>query len=346
MSKESKSLKRQSNYDLLRIVSTILVVVLHINAHYYPMTNAGNELQIESFLNVLTRVSVPCFVMLSGAFALSKSHNKDFKYFYSHVFFKTVLPFIVVSFLLLSFSTIKALVTHGDILAPLKALLIGDYYNLWYMFMLFGLYLFTPIIILVRERISNKVYCISSFVWLAFSIWFQSNSEYLVSYSFGVVFAYMGYFLVGNVIYENTKNKSVVKAFVYLLISVMFIVITYLVRQSFVIENYMWNPYCSFFSPFIAIASVFFFMAVSNWKLIISFGKLPNLMFYVYLFHTVIYETVFIVLNNKIIYNTFFTILLVSLFTFVVSLIVSFVFMKIWNVIDKKFISKPIKDKL
>ena len=308
------------------------------------MTSNVNELQIESFLNVLTRVSVPCFVMLSGAFVLSKPRNKNFKCFYSHVFFKTILPFIVVSFVLLSFSTIKAIVTHGDVVAPLKALLIGDYYNLWYMFMLFGLYLFTPIIIMVKDRISNKAYCVLSFVWLAFSIWFQSNSEYLVSYSFGVVFAYMGYFLVGNVIYENTKNKSWAKAFVYLLISVLFIVITYYFRQLFVIEKYLWNPYSSFFSPFIATASVFLFMAVSNWSLKVSFGNFPNRMFYIYLFHTVIYEIIFIILKEKIIYSTILTIMLVSLFTFIVCFIIAFVFMKLWNTIDKKFINKQIKD--
>ncbi len=346
MSKELNSLNRQSNYDLLRILSTIFVVFLHINAHYYPMTSSVNDLQIESFLNVLTRVSVPCFVMLSGAFVLSKPKNKDFKSFYFHVFFKTVLPFIVVSFILLSFSTIKAIVTHGDVVAPLKALLIGDYYNLWYMFMLFGLYLFTPIIIMVKERISNKAYCISSFVWLAFSIWFQSNSEYLISYSFGVVFAYMGYFLVGNIIYENTKDKSSIKAVVCLFASVLFIVITFLIRQSFVIEKYLWDPYSSFFSPFIAIASVFFFMAISNWKLRIKFGKFPNLMFYVYLFHTVIYEIIFIVLKDRIIYNTIITILLVSIVTFIISLIASFVFIKVWSFIDKRFINKLIKCKI
>ena len=147
-------------------------------------------------------------------------------------------------------------------------------------------------------------------------------------------------------IYENTKNKSGVKAFVYLLISVLFIVITYFVRQLFVMEKYLWNPYSSFFSPFIATASVFLFMAVSNWSLKVSFGKFPNRMFYIYLFHTVIYEIIFIVLKDKIICNTILTIVLVSLFTFIISLIVSFVFIKIWNVIDKNFFSKQIKGKI
>lgn len=325
---------RQGNYDLLRIFSTFLVVLLHINAHYYSLVNNGNELFIASFLNVITRVSVPCFVMISGAFVLSKPKNKDFKYFYSHVFFKTALPFLVVSFVLLSFSTVKAIITHGDVLAPLKALIIGDYYNLWYMFMLFGLYLFTPIIIMVKERIPNRVFCISSFVWLAFSIWFQSNSEYLVSYSFGVVFAYMGYFLVGNVIYESTKKKSSIKAIAYTSLSVLFLVITYLIRQTFAIDRYLCEPYSSFFSPTIAIASVLLFIAIRNVNLKLSFGKLPNLMFYVYLFHTLVYQMIFLAIKDRIIYNTIISIMVISIVTFVISLIISLVFVRIWKICE------------
>ena len=275
--------------------------------------------------------------MISGAFVLSKPKNKDFKYFYSHVFFKTALPFLVVSFVLLSFSTVKAIYTHGDILAPLKALIIGDYYNLWYMFMLFGLYLFTPIIILVKETISNRVFCVSSFVWLAFSIWFQSNSEYLVSYSFGVVFAYMGYFLVGNVIYESAKKKSSIKAIAYMSLSVLMLVITYLIRQTFVIDRYLWDPYSSFFSPTIAIASVLLFIAIRNVNLKLSFGKLPNLMFYVYLFHTVVYELLFVVIKDRILYNKIITILVISVVTFVISLVISLAFDRIWRISEKKF---------
>jgi surface polysaccharide O-acyltransferase-like enzyme len=201
--------------------------------------------------------------------------------------------------------------------------------------MLFGLYLFTPIIIMVKERISNRVFCISSFVWLAFSIWFQSNSEYLVSYSFGVVFAYMGYFLVGNVIYESTKKKSSIKAIAYMSLSVLFLVITYLIRQTFGIDKYLWNPYSSFFSPTIAIASVLLFFAIRNVNLKLSFGKLPNLMFYVYLFHTLVYQMIFLVIKDRIIYNTIITILVISVATFVISLIISVVFVRIWKICEK-----------
>lgn len=323
--------KRQGNYDVLRFVSTFFVIVLHINAHYYTMTDNGVEGQLISFINIITRISVPCFVMISGAFILNNPKNIDFKFFYTHVFQNTVLPFLVISFVLLGASTIKAIVIHEDLLAPLKAFFIGDYFNLWFMFMLFGLYFFTPIIIMVKEKISNRIFCITSFIWLGFSIWFQSNSEHLVSYSFGVVFAYMGYYLVGNAIFENTKKKTHSKMLLCFVGSVVCIILTFFIRQFYSIGKYLWNPYVSFFSPTIVVASIFIFLTISNWNVKVSFGKLPHLLFYVYLFHTAIYQIIFSVLKSKIIYNTFITILVVSMVTFLISFVVAVVFWYIWR---------------
>ena len=89
---ERHKTNRQCNYDLLRIVSMIAVIILHINAHYFA-ESSGTIHIIQSAINILTRFSVPCFVMLSGAFILSQPKNIDYFSFYKKVFCNTVFPF-------------------------------------------------------------------------------------------------------------------------------------------------------------------------------------------------------------------------------------------------------------
>ena len=86
---------RENNYDLLRIISTFAVILIHVNAFYISkMTDyASNLYWIGSAINIVTRFSVPCFVMLSGAFLLSNPKNKDYKTFYKKTFSKIFLPF-------------------------------------------------------------------------------------------------------------------------------------------------------------------------------------------------------------------------------------------------------------
>ena len=194
---------RENNYDLLRIVSTFAVILIHVNVFYISkMTDYTSNLYwIQSAINIVTRSSVPCFVMLSGAFLLSNPKNKDYKTFYKKTFSKIFLPFIAISILLFLFSEGSRIISHASLWQPVKNLLVGDYYNLWFMFMLFGLYIFVPIIIRVKESITNKSYCIAAVIWLIFSIINQLTTAYKLSYAFGVVFSYMGYFIIGNVVY-------------------------------------------------------------------------------------------------------------------------------------------------
>lgn len=82
---------RQNNFDLLRIISTFAVVLIHANAtiaNDYNISLLGYNIQ--SFVNVITRFSVPCFVMLSGAFILSNTKNADYKSFMQNHFIRLV----------------------------------------------------------------------------------------------------------------------------------------------------------------------------------------------------------------------------------------------------------------
>lgn len=84
------SRERESNYDLLRIISTIMVISIHVSGLYVSAFTSPNlfgevyknNIEITCLYNVIPRFAVPCFVMISGAFIISDQRNKNYKTFY------------------------------------------------------------------------------------------------------------------------------------------------------------------------------------------------------------------------------------------------------------------------
>ena len=71
--------KRDNRLDLLRVISMIMVVIIHI-ANYY--CRAFNDIDKISYLgtlifNTISRISVPFFLMISGATLLNKEYEKQ-----------------------------------------------------------------------------------------------------------------------------------------------------------------------------------------------------------------------------------------------------------------------------
>ena len=63
---------RLVKYDILRIVSSFAIVLLHVSASYWNVVDVhGTEFQVMTIYNSLTRFAVPVFFMLSGLFLVS-----------------------------------------------------------------------------------------------------------------------------------------------------------------------------------------------------------------------------------------------------------------------------------
>lgn len=75
---------RQTSYDLLRSISCISVVILHLASMYgkddFINILSNTDYMTASFWRVLTTLAVPSFVMLSGAFII-KEENGNFNFF-------------------------------------------------------------------------------------------------------------------------------------------------------------------------------------------------------------------------------------------------------------------------
>ena len=104
---------------MLRIISTFAVVLIHVNA---AVANSNNISLVGfnfcSLINIITRFSVPCFVMLSGAFILSNERYADYKRFYAKSFYKIGIPLIIFSFLMLIISEVSAIMKGTGYIEP------------------------------------------------------------------------------------------------------------------------------------------------------------------------------------------------------------------------------------
>lgn len=161
---------RESNFDLLRILSAFAVVMLHVSGGFLQSNEIGSfencHLPV-MVLNHIVRFAVPCFFMMSGAFVLADDRNADYKYFYKKSFRNIGITGVVFCLLYIVYNilklTVKLFVAGGlgidmymsGLVGVLKNALIGSpFFHLWYLFTLVGLYLAAPFVI----RLSSNLF--------------------------------------------------------------------------------------------------------------------------------------------------------------------------------------------
>lgn len=295
--------ERESNYDLLRIVSTVAVITIHVSGFYVNsiINSAITEGKldwggyIEIFLyNTLSRFAVPCFVMLSGAFILADERNMDFKYFYQKALRQIGIPSVIFSFLYFGVSVLQNY--NGSIrsiLQCIKRFICGEpFYHMWYLYMLIGVYLLAPIVIRFKRDIGERNF--SRVAWLFFvpailSMW---TSQRTFHWDIGYSFCYLGYFMAGYEIRKKSRereHKGNGKGYCLLLAGIMFELATVCIRCVWAgkgnLETDLKYSLAGPFAPLIAAASVCIFMGFSMITVKRDFGKPASRTFYIYLVH-------------------------------------------------------------
>lgn len=334
-----KKINRQSNFDLLRIISTFAVVLIHVNANVADSNNISLVgFNICSLINIITRFSVPCFVMLSGAFILSNERNADYKHFYAKSFYKIGIPLVIILILSFLIAETKAIIAGRDLLNPVFELLSGNLNNCWFMFMLVGLYFLVPIVIRIKKSISNRSYIIGSFIWLFVAMISQLTSTYSVSWAFGIIFSFVGYFLVGNVIYENMsriKFKGL-----YFIFAVICYVLLFIYRGRGGYTDYCLDPYLNCFSPLMLIASVCVFIGFGGIKINIDLSRLSGYTYVLYLLHTNVYIVLYVLTRRmfpSLIEHYVLCLIVIAMLTFIISCIGAMIYDSLWSLLEKKF---------
>jgi surface polysaccharide O-acyltransferase-like enzyme len=297
--------------DLIRTVAIILVILLHAAIEPTPNLNIMSPQGIQlwwtsNIYDSIARSSVPLFVMLTGALLLQ--HNKvdePLRVFFKKRWNRIGIPVIFWGAIFFAWDFL----VRGQplsVLSILQGVFAGPYVHFWYVYILIGLYLVTPLLRVVVAHADWKIIRFFLIIWFIGSgiitlvtlyanlssqtIWFKNNVFLLT----GLI----GYFVLGAYVVKLRFRTSIL--YLGLVLST-----AWTIFGTFFLVGTLGESYSQFFldatSFSVIIASVTLFLilaAIPNQTIenrfphgnkilkVISQNTLP-----IYLFHIIILET-------------------------------------------------------
>ena len=284
--------KRELNFEILRIISTILII-----AHHYVLycSNIGDYKVLSSsslllnFLLVGGKFAIILFVLITGYFSINNEHN-------SKKILKITLhtEFYSLVFLILGF----ALKEKISIITILKSIFPIIYNHYWFASAYVVLFLLIPVLNKTIKNLSKKEYLrfliiMSLFINILPSIAFCNFSIGNIGYLIYIYF-------IGAYIKLHCNNNQT-KKYKFLIVSVIFYLMAYFLTivlklsvSKFTFFMDSTTRYLSLNSIFLYVSAISLFLFFKNIKINNKFNKLilffSTTSFGVYLIH----ENIFI----------------------------------------------------
>lgn len=295
--------KRQTELDILRLLATLAVIVMHAGGNKYLSSSLNPRRH--SMLVAAIVWCVPVFFMISGRFFLDPQRNITIKKIW-----KKYIPRIIIAFAVWSsvytFYYVKSGAYDGLNIWGVITQWIEGPYHFWYLYAIIGLYALTPLLRKITEDEKKMLYFLVLFA--------AANivSEYLVYLPKlgGIVngvynklllsnlAGYVGYYVVGYCVfhYRNAISRRLETA-IYIMGAISFAATILLegqiseeLREADFVKQYL-KPNVILFSTAIY---VFFVKRVSqinySAKAAKTWGKLTELSFGVYILHALVNE--------------------------------------------------------
>jgi len=183
--------------DNARIIACFSVIFLHISAGFVVGNNVGTEYWwIGNFYDSAVRWCVPVFVMISGALLLDPRKQEDLATFYTKRISRILIPIIFWSVFYLVWGYLKGVLKGNKppIIDLLKKLLSGiPYSHMWFLYMIIGLYLFTPFFRKIVTYSSKKELLILTTITFVMTMF---NSAYNTFMAAGELKLFINWFLL------------------------------------------------------------------------------------------------------------------------------------------------------
>ena len=312
----------------------ILVIVIHVANCY---CNNYNGISDSSYLgsviyNVIARISVPLFFMISGALLLRKPFDKT-KYINRIKKFIIIIIFWDIIYLLWEYLYL------GITYKKLYTLLLEPYRkHLWFLYTIVVLYAIQPLLNIMLSKM-HKITATVMYIAI-FTICNICMIAPNIASDFTIL-CYIGYFMLGDTLYRHTKELKF-KHMNWLLITIFLTTIILDVIFSYYVSikyDAFINIYFSYRESFIILASASFFIFVMNnyenkENKIVS--KLSEYSFGIYLIHGIFLDIVKSSFSMYLL-NSFIGIPIFAFIIFVLSYI-SIHFLKKISIVNKYLI--------
>lgn len=224
MSSKSTNLNRIYSFDIMRIVAVLAVIMIHTSAPFATSVNNGTSAFMwGNVFDSLSRLAVPLFVMISGSLMLNENrHISPEKCFKSalNIFILLVVWSAMYSF---GYNIAKPLLSNEPIiLENFFSAVFKGHYHMWYLFMIIGLYLITPVLRLFVKLENLRIirwYVLFS-IAICFCVPFINEFvnifvggenvflDYITLYRFDFTYEYLTYYILGWYISNVNINKN------------------------------------------------------------------------------------------------------------------------------------------
>ncbi|MGN0169267.1 MAG: acyltransferase [Lachnospiraceae bacterium] len=256
-------MKRERNYniELLRVLSCIFVVCIHV-ANVYSRSFATIDLGAYGFsvlVNTICRISVPIFFMISGALLvdqevdLQKNHHRVISILRPLIGWS--LTYIIWNYFFME----RGYDLRGVFAEPVKR-------HLWYLYALVGIYITLPFWQKLFQGMTDTLVKYFAVLWISLLgiNYVLALAGMQVKYPIPLVGSscYLGYFLMGYVIYHYKDSIRVPRRICLLTAVLAFAVITAAtVYRSFLLDRH-YTAYLEYRNVLLGIASMCVFYAV------------------------------------------------------------------------------------
>jgi surface polysaccharide O-acyltransferase-like enzyme len=291
--------------DLIRAIAIFLVIILHAAIEPDPIITQMTQASVwhwwtENIYNSLARPSVPLFVLLSGSLLLQPSNMEPLSAFFKKRFKRIGLPFLFWS---IAYFAWRFFVNNEELSVNsiLQGILTGPYYHFWFLYMLVGLYLITPILRVVVAYSDRKLLGFFILLWflgVAVAPLLNMFTSYSLESNVFIILGWVGYYLLGVYLLQVRLRSTIL--FILIIIGLTWTAVgTYFMTAIFGgVRSFFFNDYLS---ASVILTSVALFQLLRNFspfwlethssrtsRLLhqISLSTLP-----IYLFHVIILES-------------------------------------------------------
>jgi Uncharacterized protein conserved in bacteria len=213
---------RDISMDLLRVFASVLVVLIHVSSqNWYGTSIYSADWQAMNIFDSIARPAVPIFLMLSGAFMLAPEKPLTARRILLRYIPRLMGAYVLWSFVYAVYSLTSAFTAFSGLsfISIIKATVDGQY-HLWYLPVIILLYILLPVL---RPAVAGDdgrrrcEYMLAVFLAygavrttvLVFDFPGHSYAQTLADrFTFGALWSYAGYFILGYYLYRYTLSKT------------------------------------------------------------------------------------------------------------------------------------------
>lgn len=303
---------RVSWMDFVRVFGSICVIAIHIcERFFYRMPVHSATWLLTNCVDSFARVGVPLFIMLSGAIFLNANRETPISY-YIRKSNRILKIFIIWSCIYVMYGVLT-----GDILSSFSTVgtkIILGHYHMWYLLMIIGIYLITPILkssFVYAEK--NETYFMMLALFFAIILpWVLnvckaasaiipvlSNLEYATEVSIGKLelnFGFTFYYVAGHYLSKKHTCKEK-RCIVFVAGALGYLATTVLTFCLYRITGEVNEVFYSYNSPTVMLTAIATFILLkehaSSVKYEFVIGKIAKYSTGVYLIHIIVIDLLF-----------------------------------------------------